>query len=72
MFGDVSEWRGAMDLRVTNVVVTVLGLVLVAHAVLALTKKRWVTCLLEIIVTVVLFWQMWQLRQQPAAPGPRV
>jgi hypothetical protein len=54
-----------MDLRVTNIGVTVLGLVLAVHAVLALTKRRWVTCLLEIIVTIVLFWLLWQLRQRP-------
>ncbi|HKW49041.1 MAG TPA: hypothetical protein VJN70_16435 [Gemmatimonadaceae bacterium] len=55
-----------MNLRITNLGVTILGFVLAAHAVLALTKKRWVTCLLELIVTVVLFWQQWQLRQMPA------
>jgi len=59
-----------MDLRMTNIVVTVLGLILATHAVLALTKRRWVTCLLEVIVTVVLFWQQWQLRQRPASVAP--
>jgi hypothetical protein len=48
-----------------NLGVTVLGLVLAAHAILALTKWRWVTCLLEILVTVVLFWQQWQLQRRP-------
>jgi hypothetical protein len=56
-----------MDRRITNIGVTVVGLVLAVHAVLALTKRRWVTCLLEILVTVVLFWVLWQLRQQPKA-----
>jgi len=54
-----------VDLRITNLVVTVLGLVLAAHAVLALTKKRWATFLLELVVTIVLFWLLWQLRQRP-------
>ena len=53
-----------MNLRMTDVGVTVLGLGLAAHAILALTKRRWVTCLLEVVVTVVLFWQQWQLRQK--------
>jgi hypothetical protein len=53
-----------MDLRMTNLVVTALGVVLAVHAVLALTKKRWVTFLLELIVTIVLFWLLWQVRQQ--------
>jgi len=56
-----------MDLRMTNIGVTLLGLVLAVHAVLALTKKRWVTCLLEVLVTVVLCWLLWQLRQRPKA-----
>jgi hypothetical protein len=60
-----------MDQRMTNLGVTVLGLVLAVHAVLALTKRRWVTCLLEVIVTVVLFWQLWKLRQRPAPDAPR-
>ena len=54
-----------MNLRMTDVGVTVLGLVLAAHAIVALTKRRWVTCLLEIVVTIALFWQQWQLRQKP-------
>ena len=54
-----------MNLRMTDVGVTVLGLVLAAHAILSLTKRRWVTSLLEVVVTVVLFWQQWQLRQKP-------
>lgn len=52
-----------MNQRLTTAVVFVLGLVLIAHAVLALTKKRWVTCLLEIVVALVLLWQQWRLRQ---------
>jgi hypothetical protein len=56
-----------MDLRMTNIGVTVLGFVLAVHAILALTKRRWVTCLLEVLVTVVLFWLLWQLRQRSAA-----
>ena len=59
-----------MDLRMTDVGVTVLGLALAAHAILALTKRRWVTFLLEVIVAVVLFWQQWQLRQKPEPVGP--
>jgi len=55
-----------MNLRMTDLGVTALGLVLAVHAILALTKKRWVTCLLEVIVTLVLFLQQWQLRQRPA------
>ena len=58
-----------MDSRIMNLGVTVLGLILAVHAILALTKRRWVTCLLELIVTIVLFWQQWQLRQRPA-PSP--
>jgi hypothetical protein len=58
-----------MALRMTDLGVTVLGLVLAAHAVLSLTKRRWVTCLLEVIVTIVLFWQQWQLRQRPEPVG---
>ena len=60
-----------MDLRMTNLGVMVLGLVLAVHAILALTKRRWVTCLLELIVTVVLFWQLWQLQHRPAPVAPR-
>ena len=60
-----------MDLRLTNLGVTVLGLVLAVHAILALTKRRWVTCLLELVVTVVLFWQSWQLRQKLATVAPQ-
>ena len=52
-----------MNQRITSAIITVLGLVLIAHAVLALTKKRWVTCLLELVVAIVLFWQQWRLRQ---------
>ena len=58
-----------MDRRIMSLGVTVLGVVLAVHAILALTKKRWVTCLLELIVTIVLFWQQWQLRQTPT-PSP--
>lgn len=54
-----------MNRSITGAVVTALGLILAAHAVLALTKRRWVTCLLEIVVTIVLFWLLWQLRQRP-------
>lgn len=58
-----------MNLRMTDIGVTVLGVVLAAHAILSLTKKRWVTCLLELLVTIVLFWQQWQLRQKPEPVG---
>lgn len=58
-----------MALRITNLAVTILGLVLAVHAVLALTKKRWVTFLLELVVTIVLFWLLWQLRQRPESVG---
>ena len=54
-----------MNRTITSAAVTVLGLFLAAHAVLALTKRRWVTSLLEIVVTIVLFWLLWQLRQRP-------
>lgn len=60
-----------MDLRMINLGVTVLGLVLAAHAILSLTKRRWVTCLLEVIVTIVLFWQQWQLQRRPTPAAPQ-
>ena len=60
-----------MDQRMINLSVTLLGLVLAAHAILALTKRRWVTCLLEILVTVVLFWQQWQLYRSPTSAAPQ-
>ena len=61
-----------MDLRTLNLGVAVFGLVLVAHAVLALTKLRWVTCLVELIAAAILFWQLRALWRTPATtPAPR-
>ena len=59
-----------MGFRMTDIGVTVLGFALAAHAILALTKRRWVTFLLEVIVAIVVFWQQWQLRQKPEPVVP--
>ena len=55
-----------MDLRMLNLSVAVFGLILVAHAILALTKHRGVTCLFELIAAAILFWQLRELWRRPA------
>lgn len=60
-----------MDMRMLNLGVAVFSVILVAHAVLALTKHRWVTCLIELIAAAILFWQLRALWRGPvptAAP----
>ena len=41
--------------------------VLIAHSVLAFTKMRWVTGLLELIAAAVLLCQVWAFRREVAA-----
>ena len=46
--------------------------VLIAHSILAFTKMRWVTGLLELIAAAVLLWQVVAFRRDvAAAPAAR-
>ena len=63
-----------MNRRYALAAAAVTGGVLVAHSVLAFTKLRWVTGLLELIAAAVLFWQVLVFRKEVAAasrPQPR-
>lgn len=51
-----------MNSRYAGLAALIIGLVLIAHAVLAFTKIRWVTGLLELIATAVLLWNWWVSR----------
>jgi hypothetical protein len=48
--------------RYAGLAALILALVLIAHAILAFTKLRWVTALLELIAAAVLFWHWWLRR----------
>jgi hypothetical protein len=45
----------------------VMALILVAHAILAFTKWRWVTGLIEVVGAAVLAWH-WNLSRRGTAP----
>jgi hypothetical protein len=45
--------------RYAGIAALLVGFVLIAHAVLAFTKLRWVTALLELIAAGVLLWHWW-------------
>ena len=45
--------------RYAGIAALILAIVLIAHAVLAFTKLRWVTALLELIAAAVLLWNWW-------------
>lgn len=45
----------------------VMGGILIAHSILAFTKMRWVTGLLELIAAAVLYWQVLVFRREIAA-----
>lgn len=54
--------------RYAGLAAVIVGIVLIAHAVLAFTKLRWVTALLELIAAAVLLWNWWQGRRAGALP----
>jgi hypothetical protein len=60
-----------MNRGVAGLVALIVGLAVLAHAVLAFTKIRWVTGLLEVIAAGVLLWHWWLGRraslQEPGA-----
>jgi hypothetical protein len=58
-----------MNPRLPGLVALVVGLVIIAHAVLAFTKLRWVTGLLELIAAGVLLWQWWLRGSAVSLPG---
>jgi hypothetical protein len=53
-----------MDARTVRAVALITALVVLAHAILAFTKMRWVTGLLEVVAAAVIVWQ-WRLLGQP-------
>lgn len=56
-----------MNPRFAGLVALISALVLVAHAVLAFTKLRWVTAVIELVAAAVLLWQWW-LGRRPVMP----
>ena len=58
--------------RYLGIASLILAIVLIAHAVLAFTKLRWVTALLELITAALLLAHWWAIRGEtartPAAP----
>lgn len=56
-----------MNRRYALVAAAVMGGVLVAHSILAFTKMRWVTGLLELIAAAVLYWQVLVFRKEVLA-----
>ena len=61
-----------MNRRYALAAAAVMGGVLIAHSILAFTKLRWVTGLLELITAAVLFWQVIVFRRDvAAAPSAR-
>lgn len=61
-----------MNRRYALVAAAVMAGVLIAHSILAFTKMRWVTGLLELIAAAVLLWQVVAFRREvAAAPGAR-
>ena len=57
-----------MNRRYALAVAAVMGGVLVAHSILAFTKMRWVTGLLELLAAAVFFWLVFVFRGEVAAP----
>ena len=53
-----------MDARLPATVALLVGFLLLAHAVLAFTKWRWVTGALEVVAAAVLLWG-WQRGRRP-------
>ena len=63
-----------MNRRYALAAAAVMGGVLVAHSILAFTKMRWVTGLLELIAAAVFFWLVFVFRGEvtpPASARPR-
>ena len=61
-----------MNRRYALVAAAVVAGVLIAHSILAFTKMRWVTGLLELIAAAVLLWQVVAFRREvAAAPAAR-
>ena len=60
-----------MNRRPALLVAAITAGVLVAHSVLAFTKMRWVTGLLEVFAALVLWWQVWIGWKDAAAANPR-
>jgi predicted MFS family arabinose efflux permease len=59
-----------MNRRYALATAAVMGGVLIAHSILAFTKLRWVTGLLEVIAAAVLYWQVLAFRRDvTAAPS---
>ena len=56
-----------MNRRYALAAAAVTGGVLIAHGILAFTKLRWVTGLLELIAAAVLYWQVLVFRREVAA-----
>jgi len=57
-----------MNRRYPLAAAAVMGGVLIAHSILAFTKLRWVTGLLELVAAAVLFWQVLAFRREVVAP----
>jgi hypothetical protein len=61
-----------MNRRYALVAAAVMGAILIAHSILAFTKLRWVTGLLEVIAAAVFYWQVLVFKREvAAAPGVR-
>lgn len=61
-----------MNRRYALATAAVMGGVLIAHSILAFTKMRWVTGLLELIVAAVLYWLVLAFKREvAAAPSTR-
>jgi len=61
-----------MNRRYALAAAAVMGGVLIAHSILAFTKMRWVTGLLELLAAAVLFWQVVAFKKEvAAAPSAR-
>lgn len=56
-----------MNRRYALVTAAVMAGVLIAHSILAFTKMRWVTGLLELIAAAVLYWQVLVFRKEVLA-----
>ena len=56
-----------MNRRYALAAAAVMGGVLIAHSILAFTKMRWVTGLLELLAAAILFWQVVAFRREVAA-----
>lgn len=56
-----------MNRRYALAAAALMGVVLIAHSILAFTKMRWVTGLLELLAAAVLYWQVLAFRGNVAA-----